>query len=136
MDGSQTYTSGGTLNLPDLTYKINGAGGSQTNVLLPLYSTSISPNSCPITAYFYIWNDISNIWEDKSTMTTQPFTGFIKLDTGTTHTAGTLTVYQTSVLWIPEIIYKVKIRLVDLQSSDPVKNAIETTLEIDVYHAC
>jgi len=30
----------------------------------------------------------------------------------------------------------VKIKITDLQSSDPVANAIEHTFEVDVYHAC
>jgi len=68
MDGSLANSSGG-VTIPDQVYKINGAGGSPTKTLVPLYSTSISANSCPLTAYFYIWDDVNMVWVNSSALT-------------------------------------------------------------------
>jgi len=95
-----------------------------------------------LTATFFVWDDFNNVWVDKSTLPANPaypFTAFVRVDDDTVsayHIAGTLTIYQTSSAWIPEKIYKVKISITDLQSSDPIANHIEHTFLVDVYHAC
>jgi hypothetical protein len=103
---------------------------------LPLYSTSISANSCPINAYFYVWDDSSNVWVDKTTSTAEPFTAFTAVDTTAAHLAGSLTISQTSAAFVAEKNYRVKIKLTDLKSSNPVANAIEHSFYVYVYHAC
>jgi hypothetical protein len=137
-DGSYTANKSAGITIPDQVYKISGAGGSPTVTLIPLYSTLISSNSCPITAYFYVWDELNNVWVDKSALTAQPFTAFVQVDSGATHTAGTLTILQTSpaFVFVPEKILTVKIKLADLQSANPMGNAIEHTFQVDIYHAC
>ena len=66
----------GTAAIPNQVYKINGAGGSPTLTLVPLYSTYLDATACPLTANFYIWNPTTNVWVDSSTTSTQPFTNF------------------------------------------------------------
>lgn len=137
-DGSYVANSSGGVTIPNQTYKISGSSGSPTVTLVPLYSTSISANSCPLTAYFYVWDDLNNVWIDKSALTAQPFTVFVQTDSTSTHTAGTLTISQTSAtgVFVTEKVYTVKIKLTDLKSSNPTANAIEHTFTVDVYHAC
>ena len=137
LDGSLASSSGGILNIPNQQYKVTVLASATPAVnLLPLYSSSIIPTSCPLTAYFYVWDDVNNVWVDKSALNAQPFTGFVQADTGATHAAGKLTIYQTSATPIAEKIYRVKIKITDLKSADPIKNAIEHEFNVDVYHAC
>jgi len=134
MDGSLAHSSGGSLANP-ADYMVTSPATADT-VLLPLYSSSLLPADCPLTATMFVWDDATNSWIDSTVLTTPPFVDFTQLDTGTTHDAGTLTISQESAAFISERIYKVKISITDLQSSDPVANAIEHVYTVDIYHAC
>jgi len=76
-DASYGANSSGGITIPDQPYKISGSGGSPTLTLVPLYSTFIAANSCPITAYFYVWDDLNMVWINSSALTAQPFTAFV-----------------------------------------------------------
>jgi len=45
------------------------ANATPAKVLLPLYSSTLSSTSCPLTAYFYVWDDTNNVWLDWSALT-------------------------------------------------------------------
>jgi len=45
------------------------ANATPAIVLLPLYSSTLSSTSCPLTAYFYVWDDTNNVWLDWSALT-------------------------------------------------------------------
>jgi hypothetical protein len=126
MDGSLTNTSGGAL-ISDFEYKVTVATSATTVTLTPLYSTSLSLTSCPLTATLYVFDDVQNIWVDQTSSFSVNFvTSFVRTDSGA-NKAGKLTIYKASSVFITEKIYTMKISITDLQSSDPVKNAIEHT---------
>ena len=126
MDGSLANSSGGaTIN--DFDYKITVAASATTITLNPLYSSSLSMTSCPLTATLFIWDDLTNKWLDQTSSFSVSFvTGFVRSANGSDK-SGKLTINQSSTTWIAEKIYTIKISITDLQSSDPVKNAIEHT---------
>ena len=125
MDASLVNSSGGTM-IPDQTYKVTVPGAPTPSlVLTPLYSSTISPASCPLSATLFIWDDATNSWKDSSALTAAPFVAFVQTDTGAPHTAGRVTIQQDSLSFIPEKIYKVKIRITDPASSNPSLNTIE-----------
>lgn len=67
-DGSYAANKSlGTALIPNQVYKINGSSGSPTLTLVPLYSTLLDATSCPLSAYFYIWDPNTNVWVDSST---------------------------------------------------------------------
>ena len=126
MDGSLINSSGGaTIN--DFDYKVTVAADATTVILNPLYSSSLSMTSCPLTATLFIWDDLTNKWIDQTSSLSVSFvTGFVRTASGSDK-SGKLTINQSSATWIAEKIYTMKISITDLQSSDPVKNAIEHT---------
>jgi len=126
MDGSLANSSGGAV-INDLDYKVTVAASATTVILNPLYSSSLSMTSCPLTATLFIWDDLINKWIDQTNSFSVNFvTGFVRNTSGSDK-SGKLTINQTSSTWVAEKIYTIKISITDLQSSDPVKNAIEHT---------
>lgn len=126
MDGSLTYTSGGAL-ISDFEYKVTEAASATTIVKTPLYSTTLSQTSCPLTATLYVYDDVQNIWVGQNSSFSVNFiTGFVRTDTSPDK-AGKLTINQVSSTFIAEKVYTIKISITDMQSSDPVMNAIEHT---------
>jgi len=61
LDGTLAFSSSGTY-IGDLEYKITTSSSALT--LTPLYSSSLNPLSCPLTAVLYIWDSTKNIWVD------------------------------------------------------------------------
>lgn len=54
----------------------------------PLYSSSLDPADCPLTATLYVYNDLNNIWENKSASTSEPWVGFKTTDDASSNKAG------------------------------------------------
>jgi len=96
-DGTLGHSTGATdPAISNQQYKVTVSPGTTAVVLTPLYSSTHHPTSCPLTAYFYVWDDMANVWIDKSTLVANanyPFTAFVNADTTATHTAGKLTVF-------------------------------------------
>lgn len=113
--------------ISDFEYKVTEAASATTVIKTPLYSTTLSQTSCPLTATLYVYDDVQNIWVDQTNSFSVNFvTGFVRTD-NSPDKAGKLTINQASSTFIAEKIYTMKISITDLQSSDPVKNAIEHT---------
>jgi hypothetical protein len=59
MDGSLTNSSGGAV-ISDFDYKVTVTASATTVTLNPLYSSSLSMTSCPLTATLFVWDDVTN----------------------------------------------------------------------------
>jgi len=70
MDGSLGFSSGGTV-IADQQYKVSEAASTTAALsLTPLYSSSLNPTTCPLTATLLVWDDATNFWVDKTLSTT------------------------------------------------------------------
>ena len=70
MDGSLGFSSCGTV-IADQQYKVSEAASTTTALsLTPLYSSSLNPTTCPLTATLLVWDDATNFWVDKTLSTT------------------------------------------------------------------
>ena len=81
-DGSLANSSGGSA-INDFDYKVTVTGSGTQVILNPLYSSSLSMVSCPLTATLFVWDDASNKWIDQTSSFTVAFvTGFVRTASG------------------------------------------------------